>query len=180
LMGKNGIRIGDLVEINGITGEVVELGMFNTILHEMGNWTDNGHPTGRRVTLTNSYAIEGHYFNFSTSKQWLWDEVRIVVPNGKDPHSVVEALQAHVEEATAESAKLAEQEWTSASRSPGSTTITSAPAITLKPIMGGVEVTVRYITHAAERYQVRSTLYHAAVSVLGEAHPVPPAAVQLV
>src|SRR5260370_33757779 len=54
LMGKNGIRLGDWVEINGVTGEVVELGMFHTVLLETGNWTDSGHPTGRRVTFTNS------------------------------------------------------------------------------------------------------------------------------
>src|SRR6266436_4801487 len=34
LMGKNGIRLGDWVEINGVTGEVVELGMFHTVLLE--------------------------------------------------------------------------------------------------------------------------------------------------
>ena len=77
LMGKNGIRLGDWVEINGVTGEVVELGMFHTVLLETGNWTDSGHPTGRRVTFTNSFAVEGHYFNFSTSGQWLWDELQI-------------------------------------------------------------------------------------------------------
>src|SRR6266705_3463383 len=63
LMGKNGIRLGDWVEINGVTGEVVEIGPFHTVLLETGNWTDSGHPTGRRVTFTNSFAIEGHYFN---------------------------------------------------------------------------------------------------------------------
>jgi small-conductance mechanosensitive channel len=173
LMGKHGIRIGDLVEINSVTGEVVELGMFNTVLHETGNWTDSGHATGRRVTFTNSYAVEGHYFNFSTSGQWLWDEVRIDVPSGTDPYPVVEALQKHVEEATAESARLAEQEWNRALRSPGVETITAAPAITIKPVMGGVEVTLRYITHAAERYEVRSKLYRAAVEVLAEAHASP-------
>src|SRR5262249_55754376 len=82
LMGRNGIRLGDWVEINGVTGEVVELGMFHTVLLETGNWTDSGHPTGRRVTFANSFAVEGHYFNFSTSGQWLWDELQIVLPAG--------------------------------------------------------------------------------------------------
>jgi small-conductance mechanosensitive channel len=168
LMGKHGIRVGDLVEINNVTGEVVELGIFNTVLHETGNWTDSDHPTGRRVTFTNSYAVEGHYFNFSTSGQWLWDEVRIDVPVGKDPYPVIEALQKQVEEVTAENARLAEKEWTGVHRSPGVSTITAAPAITIKPVMGGVEVTLRYITHAAERYEVRSKLYQTAVGLLGD------------
>ena len=66
LMGKNGIRVGDQVEINGVTGEVVEIGMFYTVLLETGAWSES-NPTGRRVTFNNSFAIEGHYFNFSTS-----------------------------------------------------------------------------------------------------------------
>ncbi len=173
LMGRDGVRVGDLVEINGVTGEVVELGLFNTVLHETGNWTDAGHPTGRRVTFTNSYAVEGHYFNFSTSGQWLWDEVRIQIPAGKNPYAIAESLQARVQEVTAESARLAELEWKGAARSPARGTITAAPAITIKPIMNGVEVTLRYITHAAERYEVRSKLYGAAVELLGEEHTVP-------
>jgi small-conductance mechanosensitive channel len=36
LTGKNGVRLGDWVEINGVTGEVVELGMFHTVLLETG------------------------------------------------------------------------------------------------------------------------------------------------
>src|SRR5207245_7888462 len=82
LMGKNGVRLGDWVEINGVTGEVVELGMFHTVLLETGNWTDSGHPTGRRVTFTNSFAIEGHYFYFSNSGQWLLDDWHVVISSG--------------------------------------------------------------------------------------------------
>src|SRR5260370_35985990 len=80
LMGKNGIRLGGSVEINGGTREVVELGMFHTVLLETGNCTDTGHPTGRRVTFTNSFALEGHYFHFSTSGQWLGGELHVVLP----------------------------------------------------------------------------------------------------
>jgi small-conductance mechanosensitive channel len=167
LMGKNGIRLGDWVEINGVTGEVVELGMFHTVLLETGNWTDSGHPTGRRVTFTNSFAIEGHYFNFSTSGQWLWDELQVVLPPGQDPYPLIEALQKKVLEATAETAKQAEQEWKSAASSRDMKALSAAPAINLKPVVGGVEIAVRYITRANERYQLRAKLYQAAVEMLG-------------
>jgi small-conductance mechanosensitive channel len=171
LMGKNGIRLGDWVEINGVTGEVVELGMFHTVLLETGNWTDSSHPTGRRVTFTNSFAIEGHYFNFTTSGQWLWDELQIVVPVGQDPYPIVDAIQKKVVEATAEGAQQAEKEWKGTARSREMSSQTAAPAINIKPVIGGIEIAVRYITRANERYQLRAKLYEAAVGLLGQKAP---------
>jgi len=168
LMGKNGIRLGDWVEINGVTGEVVELGMFHTVLLETGNWTDSSHPTGRRVTFTNSFAIEGHYFNFSTSGQWLWDELQIVVPVGQDPYPIVDAIQKKVVEATSEGALQAEKEWKGTTRSREMSSQTAAPAINIKPVISGIEISVRYITRANERYQLRAKLYESAVGLLGQ------------
>jgi small-conductance mechanosensitive channel len=167
LMGKNGIRLGDWVEIQGVTGEVVEIGPFHTVLLETGNWTDSGHPTGRRVTFTNSFAIEGHYFNFSTSGQWLWDELQVVLPAGQDPYPMVDEIRNRVSEATKESAKQAEAEWRRATRSREMSSFSVEPAISVKPVVGGVEVAVRYITKANERYQLRAKLYQFAVEMLG-------------
>jgi small-conductance mechanosensitive channel len=167
LMGKNGIRLGDWVEINGVTGEVVELGMFHTVLLETGNWTDSGHPTGRRVTFTNSFAIEGHYFNFSTSGQWLWDELQVVLPAGQDPYPIVDAVKKKVIEATAETGQKAEQEWRGAAKSADLSSLSAAPAINVKPVIGGTEISVRYITSAHDRYQLRSKLNQILVDLLG-------------
>ena len=175
LMGKNGVRLGDWVEINGVTGEVVELGMFHTVLLETGNWTDSSHPTGRRVTFTNSYAIEGHYFNFSTSGQWMWDELHVVIPTGQDPYPVIAAIQKKVAEATIETAKQAEQEWQHVARSRQMNASSAAPAINVKPVIGGVEIAVRYITSANERYQLRAKLNQAAVDLLGQKAVLSPA-----
>jgi len=166
LMGKNGIRLGDWVEINGVTGEVAELGMFHTVLLETGNWTDAGHPTGRRVTFTNSFAVEGHYFNFSTSGQWLWDELQIILPAGQNPYPVVDAIQKIVQDATADGARQAEREWKGAAKS-RDMSVSAAPAINVKPVIGGVEISVRYITRANERSVLRAKLNHAAVDLLG-------------
>ena len=177
LMGKNGIRLGDWVEINGVTGEVVEIGPFHTVLLETGNWTDSGHPTGRRVTFTNSFAIEGHYFNFSTSGQWLWDELQVILPAGQDPYPMIEEIRKKVLDATKESAKQAEDEWRRASRSREMSSFSVAPALSVKPVVGGIEVAVRYITRANERYQLRAKLYQAIVEMLGRKNvTVPPSA----
>jgi hypothetical protein len=167
LMGRNGIRLGDWVEINGVSGEVTELGMFHTVLLETGNWSDSGHPTGRRVTFTNSFAIEGHYFNFSTSGQWLWDQLQVVVPAGQDPYPIVAAITKHVTDATAESTRQAEQEWQRAVPATRSKVFSGTPGINVKPVVGGIEISVRYLTRANDRYQLRAQLYSAAVDMLG-------------
>ncbi|HEX4388619.1 MAG TPA: mechanosensitive ion channel domain-containing protein [Steroidobacteraceae bacterium] len=166
LMGRNGIRIGDWVEINGVSGEVVELGMFHTVLRETGNWTDAGHPTGRQVTFTNAYAIEGHYFNFSTSGQWLWDELTVTVPYGRDSHKVAEEIQKEVVAATSQSTAQAQAEWQAASRGERGTAVSTDPSVALRPVPGGVEIAVRYVTRVSERIALRGRLSQAAVQTL--------------
>jgi small-conductance mechanosensitive channel len=174
LMGKNGIRLGDWVEINGVTGEVVQIGPFHTVLLETGNWTDSGHPTGRRVTFTNGYAIEGHYFNFSTTGQWLWDELQVTLPTGQDPYPLIDAIHKKVVDATRETVQLAEDEWRKSGNSREDAGISAEPAISVKPVLGGIEMSVRYITRATERYKLRSQLYQDAVQLLGaKSEPVP-------
>jgi len=164
LMGRNGIRVGDWVEINGVMGEVIEIGLLRTVLLETGNWTDAGHPTGRKVAFMNGFAIEGHFFNFSTAGQWLWDELQVVVGPGENPYPLVEAIQRMVEDETRASAKQAEQEW---QKSAGySKSLSSAPAIHLRPTATGVEMQIRYITSADERYATRSILYEKIVGLL--------------
>jgi len=171
LMGKNGIRLGDWVEINGVSGEVVELGIFHTVLLETGNWTDAGHPTGRHVTFTNSFAIERHYFNFSTTGQWLWDELSVVVPFGRDALAVAAALQKEVQAATAANAKQAEEEWRRASRGQRGSALSAEPGIAVRPAAGGVEIAVRYVTRASERFALRARLSQVAVRLLQESAP---------
>src|SRR6202040_2317968 len=114
LMGKNGLRVGDWVEINGVAGEVVEINLLRTVLLETGNWTDTGHPTGRKVAFVNGYAIEGHFFNFTTSGQWMWDELQITVPPNQDPYPLVDAIQQTVVKETEKTAIAAEEEWKNA------------------------------------------------------------------
>jgi small-conductance mechanosensitive channel len=166
LMGRNGIRVGDWVEINGVGGEVVEIGLLRTVLLETGNWTDYGHPTGRRVAFVNSYAVEGHYFNFSTSGQWLWDELQVLVPAGQNPYPIIDSIQKLVLEETHPNSEQAEQEWQRATSHYRVQTISAVPSVNMRPTPGGVEVVIRYVVHAHERYGVRAKLYQAIVDLL--------------
>jgi small-conductance mechanosensitive channel len=177
LMGRNGVRAGDWVEINGVVGEVLEVSLLRTVLLETGNWTDTGHPTGRKVAFMNSFAIEGHFFNFSTVGQWLWDELQIMVPSDRDPYPIIEAIQKLVTKETEADAKLAEQEWQRATSRYRVRAVSATPAVNLRPMASGVEVHIRYITRAHERYATRARLYQALVDLLQRRGVEPAAAV---
>jgi len=166
LMGRNGIRVGDWVEINGVGGEVVEVGLLKTVLLETGNWTDSSHPTGRRVSFVNSFAIEGHFFNFTTSGQWMWDELQVLIPSGQDPYPVIDGIQKVVEKETQENSGKAESEWRQATAKYRAQTLSATPGINVRPTGSGIEVHVRYITRAYERHETRKRLYEAVVEVM--------------
>ncbi len=166
LMGKNGIRVGDWVEINGVGGEVVEIGLFRTSLLETGNWTDKGHPTGRRVTFINNFAISGQYFNFSTTGQWMWDEIVVNIPSGPNSQRVIEAIRTAVQQETDKNAKLAEDEWQRATKQRGLSHFSAEPSVDMRPAAGGVDVIVRYVTKATDRFDLRNRLYQAVVALL--------------
>jgi len=166
LMGKNGIRHGDWVEINGVSGEVIDIGLFHTVVLETGNWNDAGHPTGRRVTFVNSYAIEGHYFNFSTSGQWLWDELQLALPLDQDPYPIAAEIQKIVAKETESNSRVAEQEWGDMGSARGIRAISAGPAVSVRPANMGFEITVRYVTRANERHRQRANLYGAIVELL--------------
>jgi hypothetical protein len=166
LMGRNGLRLGDWVEINGVGGEVIEIGVLKTVLLEMGNWSNTGHPTGRRVGFMNSFAIEGHYFNFSTAGQWLWDELQVSLPPDGEPYRMAEQFRQLVEHETESDATLAEEEWERVTHQYGMRTFSAKPAADLRPGPTGLMVNIRYITRAPQRYEVKSRLFQGIVGLM--------------
>ena len=166
LMGANGIRVHDWVEIDGVGGEVVELGVFRTWLLETGNWTANGHPTGRRVSFLNGYAIRGKYFNFSTVGQWMWDEIKVNLPAGTSIHPLIEKIYEASVKATEADAKMAQGEWRRVTHEEGSPKFSAMPSVNLRPAGAGVDLVVRYITRAGVRLETRDQLFETIVDLM--------------
>jgi small-conductance mechanosensitive channel len=173
LMGKNGIHVGDRVEIDGVSGEVTEIGLISTTLLETGNLADKGLPTGRRISLINSFATRGQYFNFSTAGQWMWDEITISLPASGDPRAMVEHIQRAVQEETQKDASIAVEEWKHVSHSDVLSRFSAAPVVTLLPSGSGFDVQVRYVTRASMRFDTRTAIYRRVFELFKEQSELP-------
>jgi small-conductance mechanosensitive channel len=166
LMGRNGIRVGDWVEVDGTGGEVVEIGLFRTWLLETGNWTANGHPTGRRVSFLNGYAIRGKYFNFSTTGQWMWDEIKVNIPPGAESYALIEKIRNAAVKATEADAMMAEVEWKRVTHEEGTPQFSAKPSVDMRPAGTGVDIVVRYVTKAGVRLETRNRLFSTVVELM--------------
>src|SRR5712671_380259 len=166
LMGPNGVRVRDWVEIDGVGGEVVKLGLFRTWLLETGNWTANGHPTGRKVSFLNGYAIRGKYFNFSTVGQWMWDEIKVSVPPGTSIHPLLKSIYEATVKITEADAKMAEAEWKRVTHEEGSPQFGAMPSVNLRPAGTGVDIVIRYVTRAGVRVETRNHLFAMIVDLM--------------
>ena len=92
LMGRNGIRVGDWVEIDGVGRGGGDRPLPHLATRDR-KLDANGHPTGRRVSFLNGYAIRGKYFNFSTAGQWMWDEIKVSIPLGARTYPLIDKIR---------------------------------------------------------------------------------------
>lgn len=72
LVGRRGIKLGDRVQISGVTGDVIDIGWLQFQLREIDNKTQQ--PTGHVVTFSNSFVLASpatglSQFNYENSKQ---------------------------------------------------------------------------------------------------------------
>ena len=166
LMGRHGIRVGDWVEINSVSGEVAEISLFRTVLLETGNWTTKGHPTGRRMSFSNSFALKGQYFNFSTNGQWMWDEITLNVPATVDAYELIKQMQAAVDRETDTDTTQAELEWQRVAKDIGVGQFNAKPMVEMHPAATGVDVVVRFVTQASDRFTMRNKVNSAMLELM--------------
>jgi len=78
----------------------------------------------------------------------------------------VDAIQKLVAKETEANGRKAQEELQRAASQQRVRAFSAEPAINLRPTSAGVEVHVRYITRAHERYAMRTRLYQAVVELL--------------
>lgn len=140
-------------------------GLSLTVLLEMGNEANAGRPTGRRVAFMNSFAIENHFFNFSTAGQWLWDELQVSLPAGGDANRMAQQIRAELERETQADAAAAEKDWERVNRQYGVREFSAQPTVELRPSASSFDAIIRYITRAPQRHEVKVHLFAAIIDV---------------
>jgi len=94
-------RVGDRIRVHDATGDVIDVGYFDTTLWEFGGqYLSTDHPSGRIIKFPNSLVLSDPVYNYSWALfPYIWNEVNVFVAYDCDLEFVAEAmLQAAMEE----------------------------------------------------------------------------------
>lgn len=80
----NFYNTGDRVQLGGIKGDVIDIGMLRTTMMEIGQWVGADLYNGRIVKVANSFVFKEPVFNYSGDFPFLWDEITVPVKYGSD------------------------------------------------------------------------------------------------
>ena len=92
----------DRIQLGGITGDVIDIGILRTTLMETGQWVQADLYNGRVVRIANSFVFKEPVFNYSGSFPFLWDEIKVPIKYGCDHHWVRQTLHQIAYEVTSE------------------------------------------------------------------------------
>ncbi len=153
-------RPGDRVQLGGIKGDVIDIGILRTTLMELGEWVNSDLYNGRIVRIANSFVFKQPVFNYSGDFPFLWDELRLPVQYGSD-HRLVRQILERI------GAEIAPQAFTESVRSAWSAMVRKyllenagvQPQVTLALTDNWMEFTLRYVVDVKTRRSTKDELY---------------------
>jgi small-conductance mechanosensitive channel len=92
LIGKYGVRVGDRVQIAGITGDVIDIGLVRLHMVETSSATGT-KPSGRVVAISNNVVFQPNgIFKQIPGTSFVWHEVSLMVSTGSDYRQIEERM----------------------------------------------------------------------------------------
>lgn len=93
LIGKYGVRVGDRVQVAGVTGDVIDIGMVRLHLVEVSGGP-GARPTGRVVAISNAVVFQPDegLFKQIPGTNFAWHEVSLMLSPGSDYRQVEERM----------------------------------------------------------------------------------------
>lgn len=156
----NFYRVGDRVQLGGIMGDVIDIGILRTTIMECGHWVKSDQYNGRIVRIANSFVFKEPVFNYSGDFPFLWDEISIPVKYGSDHVLAKEILNKIVNETVGEYIGGAKKTWVTLVDKYRIEDAKIEPMIFLALNDNWMEFSVRYVVDYKSRRIIKDLLFN--------------------
>ncbi len=151
--------VGDRVQVGGITGDVIDIGILRTTVMEIGEWVKADLYNGRIVRIANSFVFKAPVFNYSADFHFLWDEITVPVKYGSDYHRAREILLAIANEQVGSYIPHAQNDWEQMVKKFMIEKASVEPMVTMVANDNWIEFTVRYVIDFKKRRSTKDFLF---------------------
>jgi small-conductance mechanosensitive channel len=150
--------VGDRIQIEAITGDVIDIGMMQTTLLELRGWVEGDQATGRLTIIPNGKVITNPVNNFTKDHSFMWDEIEIPVTYTTDWKKAIEILDDIARKETKDVTSIAEEEISRIGERYYLPKRDIEPAVYATITDNWVNLSLRYVTYVKERRITRARL----------------------
>lgn len=94
ILSRSPFRLGDRVQIDqGPAGDVIDIGLHDFSLLEIGNWVDADQSTGRVLHIPNSVVFSKGIANYQQGFPFLWHELKVEITFDSDWKKAMAIIQ---------------------------------------------------------------------------------------
>ena len=156
LTGRFGIRVGDRVELGGVRGDVIDIGLVKLTLMELAGEGNDRHPTGRVVVFPNSVVFQpsANFFKQAPGTSFTWNELRLVLAPDCDYRLAEKRLMQVVEQVFERYRETVRHEYRVMERRLNLGIESPKPHSLLRLSPAGIEMVIRYPAEARRAVQV--------------------------
>lgn len=155
----NFYKTGERIQIGKIKGDVIDIGILQTTLMELGEWVSGDLYNGRIVRITNSAVFREEIYNYSTDFPFVWDQIIVPIKYGTDYElasrlfidSLNETVGSYIEEASEHWEKMKKKYLIEHAK--------VEPSVTIKPTDNWVELNARYVVDYKKRGATKHSIY---------------------
>ncbi|MBU2061959.1 MAG: mechanosensitive ion channel family protein [Bacteroidetes bacterium] len=150
---------GDRVQLGGIKGDVMDIGVLRTTIMETGQWVDGDLYNGRIVLIANSYVFKEPVFNYSGDFPFLWDEIKIPIQYGSDYEIAQDIIMNAGNSIAEELTEASKQQWHSLQNKYRLEEAQTEPMVSLVANDNWAEYTLRYVVGYKKRRATKTILF---------------------
>ncbi len=152
-------KTGDRIQLGGVKGDVMDIGVLRTTIMEIGQWVDGDLYNGRIVFVANSFVFKEPLYNYSGDFPFLWDEIKIPIAHGSNLDQVKQMLLETAEEVTGNFSDLSIDRWMVLQKQYLLEDAQTSPLISLIANENWVEFTLRYVVNLKKRRSTKTELF---------------------
>ena len=86
-------KVGDRIQIGTYTGDVIDLGVLQFTLIEVGNWVDADQNTGRVLRIPNNMVFKQVLANYYSGVDFIWNEIAVCLTHNSNWQKAKELLE---------------------------------------------------------------------------------------